>query len=67
MPEAFFRVLIHRAGGVYLGVKDDSVQFRAHAGAPICSLKPGEAKCPGDVLAAVKKAREASPPPVVKE
>jgi hypothetical protein len=66
MPEAYFRVLVHRAGGLYVGIRHDSVCFRAHAGAPMVSLKPWEIKSPGDVLAALKKAREQNSP-VAKE
>ena len=53
-----FRLLIQRAGGELVGVRNGEILFRADADSPICSLYPFALRSVVDVQLALKNARE---------
>jgi hypothetical protein len=56
--EAYFRVLIERAGAKFFGLKNNAVLFRENERSPVCSLYPFALKSVGDILLALKSERE---------
>jgi hypothetical protein len=53
-----YKLLVERAGGIFVGVNDGAVLFRASPDSPVCSLYPFALRSVTDVQLALKSVAE---------